>query len=90
MFQATKQVINNRSKHIRPNLYENIVVSGEDISLDLEASLKQHVVSVPQRAKISVSAIKDCKLAPWIGLSVLSSLEDRKNPVLEACSVLLV
>ncbi len=66
-------------------LYENIVISGEDISDDLETQLKMILVNNPFRERVNVSTQKDCNLASWIGLSVLSSLDARDEPVLEVC-----
>ena len=68
-------------------LYENIVISGEDISDDLEAQLKMMLVNSPFRDRVNVSTQKDCNLASWIGLSVLSSLDTRSDPILEVCLI---
>ena len=81
--QATRKVIDNRSKHIRPILYQNIVLSGEDISAELEPLLLAAPSSVTPKPKVVITAQKECKLSPWVGMSLLACLESRERPVLE-------
>jgi hypothetical protein len=48
------------------------------------------MMSNNQGTTVRVSAKKECRLTPWIGMSILGTLEDREHPVLEVSAVILI